>query len=205
MLNSWYNKRKVRSASQELIKTVKYILKKHDSSLEPSLSIHANDKVSKLEEILANGSEKEINLQYFSLKSLIDKDLKPYTKSKLRQNVEAILIALALALLIRTFVVQPFKIPSGSMIPTLLVGDHLLVNKFVYGTKIPFLNKVVFPIEDIDRGDVVVFKFPNDAGPKKGVHYIKRVVGLPGDKIDLERRDIIINGKKDTARLSRIF
>jgi len=84
------------------------------------------------------------------------------------------------------------------MIPTLLVGDHLLVNKFIYGTKIPFTDKVFFPIEKIKRGDVIVFTYPNtEHDPSKnGIYYIKRVVGIPGDRIDLDGRQLVINGQK---------
>jgi signal peptidase I len=94
--------------------------------------------------------------------------------------------------------IQSFKIPSGAMIPTLLVGDHLLVNKFVYGTKIPFTNIEIFPLEKIKRGDVIVFTYPNNERDpsKNGLYYIKRVVGLPGDEIDLNGRNLIVNGEE---------
>lgn len=196
MISSWYRKYKLRKDSQELVNSVKRILRSKSSSIEPNILKLANEKVSDVESSISGGDFSKIKPAYSSLKSFFEENLKRNTKSKTRQNIESVLIALALALLIRTFVVQPFKIPSGSMIPTLLVGDHLLVNKFVYGTKVPFTNKVVMPIEEIKRGDVVVFKFPNESGSKKGVHYIKRVIGLPGDVIDLTRRDIFVNGEK---------
>lgn len=113
------------------------------------------------------------------------------TKSKLREYAEAIVIALILALIIRTFVVQAFKIPSGSMIPTLLVGDHILVNKFIYGTKIPFTDLRIFPIKQPKKNDVVVFACPVD--PKKD--YIKRVIGAPGDRIEIINKKLYLNGK----------
>jgi signal peptidase I len=112
-------------------------------------------------------------------------------KSVLREYVEAIVIAVILALFIRTFVVQAFKIPSGSMKPTLLVGDHILVNKFIYGIKIPFTDKTIINLGKPKREDVVVFKYPLDT--KKD--YIKRVIGLPGDKIELANKQLHINGK----------
>lgn len=112
-------------------------------------------------------------------------------KGVLREYTEAAIIAILLALFIRTFVVQAFKIPSGSMKPTLLVGDHILVNKFLYGIKIPLTNKTLIPISEPGRGDIVVFIYPVD--PKKD--FIKRVIGLPGDKVEISGEKIFINGK----------
>ena len=112
-------------------------------------------------------------------------------KSSLRENIEAVLIAVVLALFIRTFVVQAFKIPSGSMMSTLLIGDHILVNKFLYGVRIPFWNKTIIAIDDPERGDIVVFRFPED--PSKD--FIKRVVGIAGDEIEIRGKTVFINGE----------
>ena len=112
-------------------------------------------------------------------------------KSVVREYAEAAVIAVLLALLVRTFVVQAFKIPSGSMEPTLLVGDHILVNKFIYGVKVPFVRKTIIPISKPQRDDVIVFIFPHDTSKD----YIKRVIGLPGDRIEIIDRKIYINGK----------
>lgn len=113
-------------------------------------------------------------------------------KSVVREYTEAIIIALLLALFIRTFVVQAFKIPSGSMLPTLQIGDHLLVNKFIYGIKLPFSGQTLVPISSPDRGDVVVFRFPKDPS----IDYIKRVVGVPGDKVEIKNKELFINDQK---------
>ena len=84
-------------------------------------------------------------------------------KSSLRENVEAVIIAVIIAMFIRTFIIQAFKIPSGSMLETLQIGDHILVNKFIYGIKIPFTDgKVLVSIKDPKKGDIVVFKYPED-------------------------------------------
>lgn len=112
-------------------------------------------------------------------------------RSRLRENVEAILIAIVIALFIRTFVVQAFKIPSGSMKPTLQIGDHILVNKFSYGIKIPYIGKVIFPVGDPQHGDIVVFKFPVD--PRKD--FIKRVIGAGGDVVEILDKTVYVNGK----------
>ena len=125
-----------------------------------------------------------------------NKEVLPGTKTKRRKSVvreyaEAILIAIVLALFIRTFVIQAFKIPSGSMKPTLLVGDHILVNKFIYGIKLPFTDKILISLGEPERGDVVVFKFPLDTRKD----YIKRVIGLPGDRVELVDKQLLINGR----------
>jgi signal peptidase I len=112
-------------------------------------------------------------------------------KNIFREYGEAILIAVILALFIRTFVVQAFKIPSGSMKPTLLVGDHILVNKFIYGVKVPFSNITLIPVKDPKRGDIVVFKFPED--PKKD--FIKRVIAVAGDTVQIRNKKVYINDK----------
>ena len=112
-------------------------------------------------------------------------------KSTFREYAEAAAIAILLALFIRTFVVQAFKIPSESMKPTLLIGDHILVNKFIYGIKIPFIHTTLIPIHEPKRDDVIVFIYPVD----KSKDFIKRVIGLPGDKVEMIDRKIYINGR----------
>lgn len=112
-------------------------------------------------------------------------------KGKLRENVEALVIAVILALFIRAFVVQAFKIPSGSMENTLLIGDYILVNKFIFGVKVPFTDMTVVPVKDPQRGDIIVFKYPGD--PSKD--YIKRVVGVGGDSIDIRDKRVYVNGE----------
>ncbi|BCF96431.1 signal peptidase I [Paraburkholderia sp. PGU19] len=92
---------------------------------------------------------------------------------------------------VRSFVVEPFKIPSGSMVPTLLVGDFILVNKFDYGIRLPITNTKVTEGRPLQRGDVVVFRYPKD----ESVDYIKRVIGLPGDVVSYEDKQLTINGK----------
>lgn len=111
-------------------------------------------------------------------------------RSNFRENVEAILMAVLLALFIRTFFVQAFKIPSGSMKETLQIGDHILVNKLRYNLKMPFFNKSLIDFSTPKRGDVVVFKYPKD--PDKD--YIKRVVGVPGDTIEIVNKKLFRNG-----------
>ena len=111
-------------------------------------------------------------------------------KKLLLEYVEAIVTALILALVIRAFIIQAFKIPSGSMIPTLLIGDHILVNKFLYGTKIPFTDKKILIIRKPVKGDIIVFKYPEN--PQKD--FIKRVIAAEGDIIEERDKIVYVNG-----------
>lgn len=122
--------------------------------------------------------------------ALANGSVKVRQKSVLREYAEAILIAAVLALFIRTFVVQAFKIPSGSMEDTLLIGDHILVNKFIYGIGIPFTDIKVLPLKHPVRGDIIVFKYPGD----ESKDFIKRVVGTPGDVVQIIDKKVYING-----------
>jgi signal peptidase I len=143
-------------------------------------------------------------------------------KSKLREYIEAVVIAVFLALLIRAFVVQAYKIPSGSMIPTLLIGDHILVNKFTYGIKVPFTDNRVLIFNQPKRGDVIVFSFPKNkeqaecTSVTKNIStrignawssgnpfylfrddckdFIKRLIGVGGDKIEVRNKIVYVNG-----------
>lgn len=114
-----------------------------------------------------------------------------------REWSEALIVAVILALIIRTFLFQAFKIPSGSMLDTLLIGDHLLVNKFIYGTKLPFSDDRYLSIRDPERGDVIVFEFPEDEDKSyfKRRDFIKRVIGLPGDLIEVRAKQVYVNGQ----------
>jgi signal peptidase I len=122
-----------------------------------------------------------------------------YRKLKPSESAEPIVVEYArsffpvifIVLLLRSFLVEPFRIPSGSMMPTLLIGDFILVNKFTYGIRLPVLHRKIIEITEPARGDIVVFRFPKDPS----VDYIKRVIGLPGDRIGYYNKQIVVNGK----------
>ncbi len=117
-------------------------------------------------------------------------------KSSLRENIEAVIIAVIIAMFIRTFIVQAFKIPSGSMLETLQIGDHILVNKFIYGIKIPFTDgNDLVSIKDPEKKDIVVFKYPED--PSKD--FIKRVVATGGDTLEIINKKLYVNDKLVTG------
>ena len=111
-------------------------------------------------------------------------------KSKFREYAEAIVIAVLIAFFIRTFIIQAFKIPSGSMKPTLQIGDHILVTKFIYGVKIPIIRKTIVSISEPKRGDMVVFIYPED----RSKDFVKRVIGIGGDNIEIRNKKIYLNG-----------
>jgi signal peptidase I len=131
------------------------------------------------------------------------------------EQVSTLLIAIAIALAIRAFVIEPFRIPSGSMLPTLLIGDHLFVNKFVYGIKIPFTDRRLPGLREPRRGDVVVFTvakrggetFPADQQPDLPTEeFVKRIVGIPGDRIVIRDGVVSVNGEPVPTRpLSETF
>jgi signal peptidase I len=114
-----------------------------------------------------------------------------FKKSILREYFESIVIAVILALFIRTFVVQAFKIPTGSMEQNLLIGDHLLVNKFIFGPTVSKVERAILPIGTLKRGDVIVFKYPVE--PERD--FIKRIIGLPGETVEVKEKKVYVNGR----------
>lgn len=135
--------------------------------------------------------------------SEITKDIKKLTrdldapkknKGIVREYVEALLVAVLLAFLIRSFVVEPYKIPSKSMVPTLMVGDHIFVNKFIYGLRIPGTKKWLVKLGEPKRGEVIVFIYPDD----ESLDFIKRVVGLPGDQLRYTHGKLYVNNQEVT-------
>lgn len=124
------------------------------------------------------------------------------------EQVSTLVLAVAIALGIRAFVIEPYRIPSGSMFPTLLVGDHLFVNKFIYGIKLPFVDARLPSVREPERGDVVVFTvakqggetYPADRRPELPTEqFVKRVIGVPGDRVELRGNDVFVNGEKVSA------
>lgn len=141
---------------------------------------------------------------------------KNFEINNILKAIKSIIIALLLALVIRYAFYQPFRIPSKSMLPNLLVGDHLLANRINYGTMIPCSDKyIVDPLSEIERGDVIIFHWPGDKNsiscPNGGfvgllsIYYIKRVVGLPGDTIEIIGKTVLVNGEKISKESDKFF
>ncbi len=125
-------------------------------------------------------------------KIVVSNSNKPARGRWIVEYARAFFPILLIVFVLRSFVVEPFRIPSGSMLPTLQNGDFILVNKYRYGIRVPLTNDKILEIENPDRGDVMVFKYPHDAS----VNFIKRVVGLPGDKIIYDKKKLYINGEE---------
>jgi signal peptidase I len=136
----------------------------------------------------------ELELAYGRLEGQLSKHFNYKPKSVIAEYAESIGVALLIALVIRGFLVEAFKIPTGSMIPTLEINDHIFVNKCSYGLRIPFVGTYAFTWSAPERGEVIVFEFPGK-GPDHGKDYIKRVVAVPGDKVRLENHVLIVNGE----------
>jgi signal peptidase I len=124
-----------------------------------------------------------------------EKDGKKRRLQVVREWTESAIVALVLALVIRTFIIQAFRIPTGSMRPTLLEGDAILVNKFIYGARVPFTDWKLPMMREPKRGDIIVFMYPED--PRKD--FIKRMVGVPGDTVEIRNGTIYVNDKPVTG------
>jgi len=175
--------------AQIQIEEVRKALRRNQRKLDPQKIQIIEKELSHLRLGIERRNSEDIIKGMERLKEKAQKYLGIKKKSIIREYIEAILIAMILAFGIRTFVIQAFKIPSGSMIPTLLVGDHILVNKFIYGTRIPFTDIILFPLREPKRGDVIVFKYPEN--PK--IDFIKRIIGEPGEKVEIRNKKIYIN------------
>jgi signal peptidase I len=184
-------KRRTRAEARHIIKEARRILRRKSFRIPQAAADAVSGAIAELETALATEDIDRQRVALTALDELMEDRLAFARKSTIREYSESIGIAVAIALLLRAFVVEAFQIPSGSMIPTLEVGDHIFVAKFSYGLGIPFTNKKVFEYSSPRRGDVIVFKYPLDPS----TDYIKRVVGLPGDRLELRQNELFINNR----------
>jgi signal peptidase I len=182
--------RQIRAAQRLLAREAKKILARHTVRLAPPVVRELRAQVDEMEGHAQRGDWHSCEISAERVDELLHQHASFARKSALREVFENVLIAVGVALALRTCVYEPFKIPSGSMMPTLRAGDHIFVNKFVYGIQIPFTTTVVGEdaLSSIQRGDVVVFRYPLD--PRED--FIKRVIGLPGDVVRVDGRDLWI-------------
>jgi signal peptidase I len=177
--------------AKQLLSEAKRILKKKRLRIPESVSATVQAAVDEVEAARKSKQVDRLRQALSDLDGKMDEHLAFARKSAGRQYAESIGLALGVALLLRAFVVEAFQIPSGSMIPTLDVGDHIFVSKFAYAVGVPFTNLKIAELGKPKRGDVVVFKYP----PDQSIDYIKRVVGLPGETIEVRHNEVFINGQ----------
>jgi signal peptidase I len=194
-LLGWWRRRtahkRARIEGQHLVKESRRILKKKSYRIPAAVAAEITADIKAVEDALAGTDLEQMRRTIATLDDAMDDHLAFARKSTIREYSESIGVAVAVALLLRAFVVEAFQIPSGSMIPTLEVGDHIFVSKFAFGLSVPFTDAKILQYAEPQRGDVIVFKFPQD----HSVDYIKRVVGLPGDVIEVKQDEVYINGK----------
>ncbi len=194
LLEAWRNYRTLRQARAEakhLVVEARRILKKKRYRIPAGPSAEIREATDKAEQAARGRDLEPLRDAITALDQAMDKHLAFARKSTAREYAESIGVALAVALLLRAFVVEAFQIPSGSMIPTLEIGDHIFVSKFAYSVGIPFTNKKLVEFKPPARGDVIVFKYPKG----EETDYIKRVIGLPGDRIEVRKNQIFVNGE----------
>jgi signal peptidase I len=179
-----------------LVDEARRILRAHKREVERELTATERDQLSgaltALDRIMTaeRFDTAEFDAAHARADRLVGEHLARWRKGEMREYAESIAIAVAVALLLRAFVVEAFKIPSGSMIPTLMIGDHIFVNKFTYGPLIPWTDKRLFAHLPPSRADVMVFKFPEN----KEQDFIKRVIAMPGDTLEAINGRPVLNG-----------
>jgi len=201
ILESWRVHRqwsRAKAEAKQLVGEASRILKKKRYRIPESVSTSVRASIDEVDAARKGDDLGRMRQALADLDGKMDEHLAFARKSSARQYVESIGLALGVALLLRAFVIEAFQIPSGSMIPTLAVGDHIFVSKFSYAVGVPFTNAKLLTLGRPKRGDVIVFKYP----PDQSVDYIKRVVGLPGETVEVKRNEVFIDGRPMPRELS---
>ncbi len=186
------DKRTIKRA-ERFLKDVEKLLKKHQAKVPEKDKEKLQAAMEDVRQALAGQNDKKrLSTSLKDLDAKAEQILGFAKKSTLREYAESIGIAILIAVVLRAFVVEAFKIPTGSMIPTLEVGDHIFVNKFIYGLRVPLTNAWFVQWSVPQRGDVIVFRYPRDLSKD----YIKRVVAVAGDRVRVAHREVFINGAK---------
>jgi len=194
ILHSWREYRqwhRAKAEAKQLVGEARRILKKKRYRIPESVATTVKASIDEVEAARQGKDFERMRQAITDLDGRMDEHMAFARKSAARQYAESIGLALGVALFLRAFVVEAFQIPSGSMIPTLEVGDHIFVSKFAYSVGIPFTDAKIVELGAPKRGDIIVFKYP----PDESVDYIKRVVGLPGETLEVRRNEVFIDGK----------
>ncbi|MFO7178234.1 MAG: signal peptidase I [Pseudomonadota bacterium] len=187
-------------AATQLVEEADRIFRRKRAEIEQLVSAATREEVADSVEALRDEIDREkfdpeaFTSAYERAGELVTKHLGRWQKSELREYVESIAVALAIALLLRAFVVEAFKIPSGSMLPTLQIQDHIFVNKLAYGPLVPYTGYRILPSLPPKRGDIIVFEYPDPNPHAKSQDFIKRVIALEGDVLEVDGGHPIING-----------
>jgi signal peptidase I len=187
----WRKHRRITHEALQLCKEGRRILRKYQYRIKETVAEEVSRAIEGLQEACEQKRFSHVRERLEKLDDLIETHLSFGRKSTMREYAESIGIAVLVALFLRAFVVEAFKIPSGSMIPTLKVGDHLFVNKFIYGFRVPFMNVKFLQLRPPQRGEVIVFVYPKD----QDKDFIKRIVAVGGDTIAVRNNTILINGQ----------
>jgi signal peptidase I len=194
MSQGWTERRHQKQAESEarhLIAEARRILKRKRAKIPDAVAVDVEASVGDVEGALRGRDGEELRRAIGRLDEKLDEHLSFARKSTVREYAESIGVAVAIAIFLRTFVVEAFQIPSGSMIPSLEVGDHIFVSKFAYGISNPLGSRPFVRFGQPKRGDIIVFKFPQN----QDLDYIKRVVALPGETIEIKHNEIFVNGR----------
>jgi signal peptidase I len=185
--------RGARKLARVRLREARKLSKRSRGKIPEALAADVAAAMAALEEARSGDDIAAMRKQGDKLGALCDRHLAVFRKAAWRESFESVAIAVLVALLLRSFVVEAFKIPSGSMIPTLAIGDQIFVNKYIYGVRVPFTAKRIVDFSMPKRGEVVVFICP--VPPNED--YIKRVIGLPGDEIVVRHNTLYVNGKPE--------
>lgn len=191
--------RKVRREAKALSREARRGLRRFRDRLPASIAERLGQHTRALDEARASDDRAALRRELVVLDELVDEHLAFARKSTAREYGESIAVAVMIALVLRAFVVEAFKIPSGSMIPSLEIGDHIFVNKLIYGVRLPFTEKKVLDVRAPKRGEIVVFVYPCD----ETKDFIKRIVAVEGDAVEVRCNVLYVNGEAAPQTLMR--